>query len=955
MMNLTQTKPVVWIKPVKNTVRYLVACASLLLIVPSAKALFTEWPFYEPFGEYPDTTYNLGGDVSSNYWNFGNGGLTGVASYVVTNTAAMSYIALMPETNPIPKGVEAVGVTTTSADRGAWFPTNYETIYASFLLNYIDNGGAASDRLIFNLVYNAPNTIPGGSFTQYRTTVWLTPDYRLKIAKNYSGGSSLSEPTPPITTNATHLIVLRYERLDGNSNDVVSLWIDPKPFGINDMIPPPVLTTTNGPDCPFFNGVMLMSRKLPQYTVNKFLVDEIRIANTWAEVTPLATPLPGPVFAVTGGGIGCPGDTFPIGLSGSVDTNVYLLFTNDVYAEVTLTGTGGPLNFGAFSTPASYSVLASNPFTGYIAWMSNSPTIHVRPPLTIIGQPTPVIAATNNRAQFTVVALGEDLTYRWQKDGSPISDDWHITGSSTPTLVIWPVGPADIGSYRCVVNDPCGVVALSDAATLTLDGVDELTWVGNSFLNIWDVGNINFPYFIDTNGNSVPFYPGDNVTFDDTATTPDAVILTNVLTPTRLTVNANRNYIFAGNGTIAGTATLVKSGSGRLVISNAVAAGVYVPNTYTGGTLISNGAVLFYDWRSIGSGPVTLAGGKLETFVKGNQNLGLTNNLFVVADSIWQIDQSGQQSASLMGALLGQPGTTLLLTNSSTATNSPNYIFFNGTFTNYSAIVMSCLMSNYGLSGQRLILNPGSGAVQVLNGPISEDVPGVAGLMKQGAGAVYLNAANTYTVGTTNSAGLLAGNGSIASPLVVEAGGAIGAGSLEAIGTFTVSNDVVLGGDVFIRVDKSLPQPNDRIDVIGMITNAGAGTVLVTNIGAIGLSAGDTFRIFSKPVINGETLAVTGGNVNWQNNLAVDGTIRVISVIANYPTNMNYALQNGTLLLSWPETHLGWILQCQTNSLSVGLDPAGMWYDVPGSAGVTSISIPLDTNSPTVFYRLRHP
>lgn len=953
-MNTKNAKAVVWMKSRPNILICAVACCSLLLLLPNARALFTEWPFYEPFGEYPDTTYRLGGDVSSNYWNFGNGGLTGVASYCVTNTAAMSYIALMPEMNEVPKGVEAVGVTTTSADRGAWFPTNYGTIYASFLLNYIDNGGAATDRLIFNLVYNAPNTIPGGSFTQYRTTVWLTPDYRLRIAKNFSATWTWSEPSPVITTNAVHLIVLRYERIAGDSNDVVSLWIDPKPFGDDNSIPPPVLTTTNGPDCPFFNGVMLMSRRLPQYTTNKFLVDEIRIANSWAEVTPLATPPPGPMFAVTGGGVGCPGDTFPIGLSGSVETNVYMLFTNDVYAEVTLAGTGNPLDFGLFSTPAYYSVLASNPVTGYIGWMSNSPAIRVRAPLTIVGQPTPVIVATNNRAQFTVVATSEDLSYQWLKDDSPLSDDWHITGSTTPTLVIWPAGPADIGSYRCRVTNPCGFVT-SDPATLTLDGVDELIWIGNSFLNLWDVGNSNYPYFVDTNFNAVVFNPGDSVTFDDSATTPELVILTNVLTPTRLTVNATRNYVFGGNGTIAGDGTLVKNGTGRLAISNAVAAGVYVPNTFTGGTLITNGAVAIYDWRSIGSGPITLAGGTLETFVKGNQNVGLSNDLYVVADSIWQIDQSGQQSASLMGALLGRPGTILSLTNSSTASNSPNYIFFNGTFTNHSAIVLSCLMSNWGLAGQRLILNPGAGGVQVLNGPISEDVPGVAGLMKQGLGAAYLNAANTYTVGTTNSAGLLAGTGSIASPLVVEPGAAIGGGSLDAIGTFTVNNDIILGGNVFIRVDKSLGQPNDRIAATGTITNAGTGTVIVTNIGTTALAPGDTFQVFTKPVVNGEVLTVTGGDVNWQNNLAVDGSIRVISVIVNYPTNMTFAFRNGVLDLLWPETHLGWILQCQTNALSVGLNPSGPWYDIPGSQNVTAMSIPVDPATPTVFYRLRRP
>src|ERR1035441_10039773 len=62
---------------------------------------------------------------------------------------------------------------------------------------------------------------------------------------------------------------------------------------------------------------------------------------------------------------------------------------------------------------------------------------------------------------------------------------------------------------------------------------------------------------------------------------------------------------------------------------------------------------------------------------------------------------------------------------------------------------------------------------QIFNGPISDlilttDSGGIAGgggVIKQGAGAAYLNAANTYTLGTTNLAGLLAGSGSVRSPL----------------------------------------------------------------------------------------------------------------------------------------------------------------------------------------------
>ena len=58
----------------------------------------------------------------------------------------------------------------------------------------------------------------------------------------------------------------------------------------------------------------------------------------------------------------------------------------------------------------------------------------------------------------------------------------------------------------------------------------------------------------------------------------------------------------------------------------------------------------------------------------------------------------------------------------------------------------------------------------------------------------------------------------------------------------------------------------------------GTGTLTVANLGPA-LNVGDRFVLFSKPVVNGNAIIVTGG-VNWINNLAVDGSITVTSLIA---------------------------------------------------------------------------
>jgi hypothetical protein len=210
-----------------------------------------------------------------------------------------------------------------------------------------------------------------------------------------------------------------------------------------------------------------------------------------------------------------------------------------------------------------------------------------------------------------------------------------------------------------------------------------------------------------------------------------------------------------------------------------------------------------------------------------------------------------------------------------------------------------------------------------------------------------------YALLYTTYVGFLAGSGSISGQLVVASGTTLGGGSQAAIGTLTVNSNVTLNGNVRIRVDKSLAQSNDKISATGTITNGGTGTVTITNIGVTALAVGDTFKIFSGPVLNGAALTVTGGGVSWQNNLAIDGSIQVISAIADYPTNISYTVSGGTVAFTWPATHLGWILQSQTNSLSVGI--GNTWYDIPDTANVTSTNIPVNPANPAVFYRLRHP
>jgi hypothetical protein len=71
--------------------------------------------------------------------------------------------------------------------------------------------------------------------------------------------------------------------------------------------------------------------------------------------------------------------------------------------------------------------------------------------------------------------------------------------------------------------------------------------------------------------------------------------------------------------------------------------------------------------------------------------------------------------------------------------------------------------------------------------------------------------------------------------------------------------------------------------VSGALTNAGVGTVTVTNLGSA-LPTGASFTLFNKPLTNGAALTVIGAGMSWQNNLAVNGTITVLGPAVLVPT-----------------------------------------------------------------------
>jgi len=93
-------------------------------------------------------------------------------------------------------------------------------------------------------------------------------------------------------------------------------------------------------------------------------------------------------------------------------------------------------------------------------------------------------------------------------------------------------------------------------------------------------------------------------------------------------------------------------------------------------------------------------------------------------------------------------------------------------------------------------------------------------------------------------------------------------------------------------------------------------------------------------------VSAVGAGGESSNSLSVAAT----PLPSGIPTNITAQVLSGNLQLAWPQDHLGWRLQIQTNSLNDGLGTN--WIDLPNSQTTNLFQIPVDPQGPGVFFRL---
>ena len=417
--------------------------------------------------------------------------------------------------------------------------------------------------------------------------------------------------------------------------------------------------------------------------------------------------------------------------------------------------------------------------------------------------------------------------------------------------------------------------------------------------------------------------------------------------------NATRGVMLGVNP--GNTANFNLSGSGVLNLPNAELAVGRNDSAVTGCTVAFNqtGGAATVGYLSIGgqagatgtTATFSLRGG---TFTAAN-----LQNLVAAAGSSATLTLGGSAQVTLPA--FPTPAGTANLTFDFTT----GYLAPYAASTNYLSGLTTAALTTNGLN-----INVGATNNITIAQTLADATSGGV-LTKSGTGTLTLAGTNTYTGNTTTSAGTLLVNGSLAGPVNVQGGatlggsGAVGSltnnsggtlapGGVATFGALTVTGNLTLqsGSTNTFDVNGSTPT-NDLVSASGTVTYGGVLNVVPTGV----FASGQTFTLCTAPTQLGNFSSIQGNPGSGLAFSFTNGVLSVVNGIASNPTNITASISGGVLTLTWPQDHLGWLLQSNSVSPAAAAD----WVDLSSTAAATTYSVPVNPALTNVFYRLRHP
>ncbi len=496
--------------------------------------------------------------------------------------------------------------------------------------------------------------------------------------------------------------------------------------------------------------------------------------------------------------------------------------------------------------------------------------------------------------------------------------------AGTPTLALSLPG----GYSGTLLNNGAGNTI---DAFITTGAPKSVVWRGY-VNNNWDTTTKNW---LDLNtGLHTNFANLDAVSFDDTTGIPTNINLAgSLIVGAASMTNTANNYIISGTGSISGSATLAKTGTGFLdiesttTLSVALEQGLLTGSGSINSAVISSGATMLFSGTT--SAGVTCAG-------------------------------TGTSSGTINGSVDVQAGG--VFTNLNTI-NGPLTLETNSFLDNSGTV-------NYPI-GATATVNAGATLLNI--GAFNGDLLNVNGTLEDNSGATGF----TLTRLNINSGALfIPGSGGLNGSWIYSNGNGANPGRL----------DLFAGSTTRLEVDPA-SSPNSTMIWAGFQdygpSQSGQSqngcTLDITNVGVTSFAAGQMFNIFGNS-FGGDNVIPTGTSTNsypiivpatpgpglsWDfSQLWPNGYIGVMTTPVQHLTN-SFAIVSGTNVVgtfTWPRAQPGWVLETQVNPVSVGLSTnwtriAGSWTNTAAdiAAGYQTRVITNSITNGIVLYRLVDP
>jgi hypothetical protein len=211
----------------------------------------------------------------------------------VTNTGTGSFIPVVAgslsrpgyASSGIGNKIQLTATTASAEDAYRSFATQTTgTVYASFLVNVLNTdllppNSSATGEYFAGFISSASTTAFAARVTIRQGTAPNTYQLGLRASGNAANTQVFSNVDLPVGTTA--LVVISYQIVAGDANDVTNMWINPAGSGSE---PAPALSQVSATDLPDVGRFFLRQGSGGGFSSPNAELDGLRIATAWADI-----------------------------------------------------------------------------------------------------------------------------------------------------------------------------------------------------------------------------------------------------------------------------------------------------------------------------------------------------------------------------------------------------------------------------------------------------------------------------------------------------------------------------------------------------------------------------------------------------------------------------------------------------------------------------------------------